>query len=115
MSHPAVAPRTYLLVFGALILLTFTTYTLSGQKLGAWDVPVALGIATAKTVLVGLFFMHLLHSSRLTWLVVGTGVLFLGILLVLTGADYGTRDWLTEKAPTRTEGRAGVTPAEPGR
>ena len=56
--------------------------------------PAALGIATAKTVLVGLFFMHLIHSGRLTWLVLGAGALFLGVMLALTWADYWTRGWL---------------------
>jgi cytochrome c oxidase subunit 4 len=101
MAHPTVSPRTYLLVFVALIALTGTTYLLALQHLGGWEVPVALGIAATKTVLVGLFFMHLLHSNRLTWLVVATGFLFLGILLALTGADYGTRDWMPEKGPAQ--------------
>jgi cytochrome c oxidase subunit 4 len=115
MAHPTVSPRTYVLVFVALIALTGTTYLLALQRLGAWEVPVALGIATVKTVLVGLFFMHLLHSSRLTWLVVATGLVFLGIMLVLTGADYWTRDWMPQKAQAQAEGRPGVTPEAPGR
>jgi hypothetical protein len=43
--------------------------------------------------------MHLLYSSRLTWLVVGGAVLFLGIMLTLTMSDYLTRGWLPERGP----------------
>ena len=94
MSHPTVKPQTYFLVFGALLALTLTTVLLSMAPLGMWEVPVALGIAACKTILVALFFMHLLQSSRLTWLVVASGVLFLAIMLSLTLADYWTRSWL---------------------
>jgi len=38
--------------------------------------------------------MHLLHSQRLTWLVLGAGLFWLAILMSLTLADYLTRDWL---------------------
>jgi cytochrome c oxidase subunit 4 len=45
-------------------------------------------------MLVALFFMHLRHSTILTKVVVGGGMLWLGILLVLSFADFGTRGWL---------------------
>jgi hypothetical protein len=38
-----------------------------------------------------LFFMHALRGSRLTWLVIGTTLLFLAILLLLTLTDYLSR------------------------
>jgi cytochrome c oxidase subunit 4 len=96
MGHPNIAPRSYLLIYVLLLLLTLTTYGIATTAhLGAGEVPVALGIAAAKTVLVGLFFMHLIYSSRLTWLVIAAGVLFLAIMITLTLADYWTRDWMT--------------------
>src|SRR4051812_37363326 len=97
-SHRITSPVTYVLVFGALLLLTLTTYLLSGAHLGAWEVPVALGIASVKSVLVVLFFMHLLHASRLIWLAVASAILFLGIMLVATMSDYLTRGWIDEGA-----------------
>ena len=57
--------------------------------------PLALGIAVVKAVLVLLFFMHLLHSTRLTWVVIGASLFWLGILMVLTLSDYLTRRWLS--------------------
>jgi cytochrome c oxidase subunit 4 len=84
-----------------LLLLTATTALIAiNLHLGRWEIPVALGIAGAKTLLVGLFFMHLLYSNRLTWLVVAAGVLFFVIMLSLTLADYWTRHWVpSERLP----------------
>jgi caa(3)-type oxidase subunit IV len=59
-----------------------------------WHTVVGLTFAVCKAVLVALFFMHLLSSSRLTWIVVGGGLFWLGILMALTLADYLTRHWL---------------------
>ena len=53
----------------------------------------ALIIATIKAVLVILFFMHVIHSTRLTWVVIIAAFLWLGVLFVLTFADYLTRGW----------------------
>src|SRR4051794_1049279 len=110
--HPPSSPMPYFVVFAALLTLTLTTYLLSGAQLGAWEVPAALGIATAKTVLVALFFMHLLHFSRLTWLVVASGIVCLGILLSLTLSDYWTRGWMREAGAPTPHGPT-VGPQEP--
>jgi cytochrome c oxidase subunit IV len=55
---------------------------------------VALSIAVCKMLLVALFFMHVRHSDRLTKLVVSGGLMWLGILLLLTLTDFATRDWI---------------------
>ena len=41
-----------------------------------------------------MFFMHVRHSTKLTKLVVLGGLLWLGILISLTMADFATRGWL---------------------
>lgn len=103
MSHSSSgALRTYIAVYAALLLLTGLTVTLALKAhLGAWEVPVALGIASVKTVLVGLFFMHMIHSSRLVWVVVFTGVVFLGFMVVLVMADYWTRSAIPGRTPAK--------------
>ncbi len=97
-SGPAhvVSVRLYLLVFGALILLTGTTAGAAFVDLGPFNTVVALTIACTKMVLVMLFFMHLRSSSRLTWAAVAVGFFFLGLLLLMTLSDYLTRGpgWL---------------------
>jgi cytochrome c oxidase subunit IV len=84
----------YFGVFLALMILTGLTLWAAYQHLGIWNTPVALGIATAKAVMVALIFMHLKSSPRLTALVVGSSILFLAILILVTGSDYLTRAWL---------------------
>src|SRR5436190_37547 len=68
----------YLAVFGALAVGTMLTWYASTVDLGWANTPIALIIATIKAVLVILFFMHVIHSSRLTWVVVTGGAGFIG-------------------------------------
>jgi cytochrome c oxidase subunit 4 len=92
--HVHVTPLwIYFSVFFALSLGTILTVAASRFDLGMWNTPIALIIATIKAVLVILYFMHVIHSTRLTWVVVIGSFLWLGVLFVLTFADYLTRDW----------------------
>ena len=86
--------KTYALVFALLIALTVATTAVSFVDLGPFSVVAALAIAVCKMLLVALFFMHVRHSTRLTKLVVGAGLLWLAILIVFTFADFGTRNWI---------------------
>jgi len=83
----------YIAVFLALAVGTLLTWWVSTIDLGLMNTPIALLIATIKAVLVILFFMHVIHSTRLTWVVVIASFLWLGVLFVLTFADYLTRLW----------------------
>ncbi len=83
----------YLGVFFALAVGTILTVAASRVDLGWANTPIALAIATIKAVLVILFFMHVIHSTRLTWVVVIGSFLWLGVLFVLTFSDYLTRAW----------------------
>jgi cytochrome c oxidase subunit IV len=95
ISYNGIQPPTYGLVFVALLALTGLTVWLATVDLGLWHVPVGLAIAAAKATVIALFFMHVLYSPRLTWAVVLSTLLFLGILILLTISDYLTRDWQT--------------------
>jgi cytochrome c oxidase subunit 4 len=88
------SPATYLVIFGALLALTVTTVAVAAAPLGAWHTPVAFAIAAVKATLVVLFFMHVLHSTRLTWVVVLASLFMLGIMFALTFSDYLTRAWM---------------------
>lgn len=95
MAHPSITPKHYLLIYVALVGLTFLTVALNAYAhLGALELFVALTIATIKTVLVILFFMHLIHSDWLSWIVLVAGVIFLAIMLLGTWHDYWTRSWI---------------------
>jgi cytochrome c oxidase subunit IV len=92
--HIHVTPMwIYIAVFLALAAGTLLTWWVSTIDLGWMNTPIALLIATIKAVLVILFFMHVIHSTRLTWVVVIASFLWLGVLFVLTFADYLTRLW----------------------
>jgi cytochrome c oxidase subunit 4 len=88
------AKRTYFYVFAALIALTAITTLVAFVDLGPFSVVAALTIAVSKMLLVALFFMHIRYSPRLTQLVVGAGLLWLLILIVLSMGDFATRGWL---------------------
>src|SRR5947209_12029473 len=91
--HHITSLRTYFFVFAALAIGTLLTWYASTIDLGWANTPIALLIATVKAVLVILFFMHVIHSTRLTWVVIIAAFLWLGVLFVLTFADYLTRWW----------------------
>ena len=86
--------RIYFAVFIALIVLTWVTALVSRIDLGRWNIFVALAIAVIKASLVALFFMHVRYSSRLTKMVVESGVFWLVLLLFITMADLWTRNWM---------------------
>jgi len=86
--------KTYTVVFLSLLFLTAATTVVATIDLQQFNVVVALLIAVVKMTLVALFFMHLRHSTILTKVVVGGGMLWLAILLVLSLSDFVTRGWL---------------------
>src|SRR3954470_19117621 len=86
--------KSYVLVFLGLIVLTVVTTAVAFVDLGAFSVVAALAIACCKMLLVTLFFMHVRHSSRLTKLVLVGALLWLGILILFTLADFHTRGWI---------------------
>ena len=77
----------------ALLAGTGLTVAAAFIDLGPFNTVVALTIATIKATLVVLFFMHVVHSPRLTWVVIIASFLWLSLLFVLTFADYFTRGW----------------------
>ncbi len=93
MSETIVPVRVYISIFVALMVLTLLTTGVAFLDLGFFSPVVALTIAILKASLVALFFMHLRYSDRVTWVVAGAGIFWLGILFVLSLSDYLTRGW----------------------
>ena len=92
MQERVIKPRTYILVGALLIGLTFLTVGVSFFPVaGHWHIILGLTIAAGKATLVALFFMHVLMSPRLTWIVIVVSCFWLSILLVLIMTDYFTR------------------------
>lgn len=94
MSGHVSPPSTYVTIFLALMVLTGATVGAAFADLGQLNAPVALAIAIFKATLVVLYFMHVKYSSKLTKLVVATGLFFLVILLGETMMDYASKGFL---------------------
>lgn len=94
MSGHIASTRLYIGVFLALIVGTVATYLAALVDFGFFNNIVMLAIATAKMLLVMLFFMGVRWSTRLTWVVAGSGFFFLLILFTITMSDYVSRGWV---------------------
>ena len=92
LAHHVVPPRVYLMIFGALLVLTTITVGVAFVHLGdPWNDVVALTIALTKASLVVLFFMHAKWGSPMVKLTVLTAVAFLLLLFGITWSDYWAR------------------------
>jgi caa(3)-type oxidase subunit IV len=100
--------KSYLAVFAALmalLALTLFAYTIPFEN---WNIPgtdikmsfmntvVALTIAFTKALMVVLVFMHLRHSTKLTWIIASAGFIWLGIMMAFTFADFLSRNAIPE-------------------
>ena len=92
-EHHIVGPKVYVVILLALLLGTGLTVWASFWELGVLNPIIALAIATAKMMLVVLYFMHVKYSTKLTKLTVGAGAFTFLILVGMTLADYFTRAW----------------------
>jgi cytochrome c oxidase subunit IV len=81
----------YWIVFFALMFLMFATVAVAYFHLGAFNVPVAYGIATLKAILILWFFMHLSESSRLIQVFAFSSFAWLLICLIMVSGDYLSR------------------------
>lgn len=86
LAHVVPVP-VLLAVFVALIVLTVVTVAATWVNLGAWNLWIAMGIATVKAALVALYFMHLRYDRPFHGLIFVTGLLFLTLFLSLTLLD----------------------------
>lgn len=95
MSRDAATPARLWLKAGAvwLALSAALVATLIGAYLdiGAWKLPLALGIAALKAGLVGAVFMELTGAGAGARIAVLAGMLWLSLMLSLTLADEATR------------------------
>ncbi|MBI3682825.1 MAG: cytochrome C oxidase subunit IV family protein [Acidobacteria bacterium] len=92
MQHHIAPTRMYIGVFLALAVFTaLTVFVRLGLEIRSFTI--AISIAVVKATLVILYFMHVKWSGVLTKMAVVLAVVFLGILLLLTLTDYGSRSW----------------------
>ena len=77
-----------------MVLTALTVFVARYDMPGSWNAVVALSIAVFKATLVVLYFMHVRYSSKLTWVFVAAGIVWLFILFAFTLSDYMTRGWV---------------------
>jgi cytochrome c oxidase subunit 4 len=103
VSEHIVSPKIYLVIFSSLMIGTALTLWAAFQNFGAFNIVIALGIATIKATLVVLYFMHARYSPKRTHLVIICAVFWLAIMLALTLTDYQERPILGHRtAPNAT-------------
>ena len=91
-AHPASLPVLYT-VFLCLVALTILTVVANGWPLGGFDIWVALGIASVKSLLVALFFMHMYWEKPLNAVIFISPFLFAALFVGMTLMDtVGYRD-----------------------
>jgi cytochrome c oxidase subunit 4 len=95
VEHHIVPLKYYFGVFGLLMVLTALTVFVAQFDLekiwGPLNIIVAMTIAVIKATAVIMIFMHVRWSSKLTQLILVSGIFWLVILLVLTFMDYAVR------------------------
>jgi cytochrome c oxidase subunit 4 len=101
MTGTIVSPTTYVLIFGrgALLAPYGNQNAAATLDLGPFNAIVGLTIAVVKSLLVTLFFMHLLYTRHRTIVIAGAGVLSLIILIVQTLSDFLTRSCISMPPP----------------
>lgn len=91
---PHVLPlKTYLMTWGALIVLTVITVAVSYVDFGSPSVNlfVALLVAATKAALVSLVFMHLWFDNKINSIIFASALVFLAIFIGFTMFDTETR------------------------
>lgn len=87
-QKPHVTPLIIYLGVGAtLLFLTAATVWVAGYHLGAFNLFIAISIATVKAALVGLIFMHLAFDNKFYAMIFLSSILFLAIFISLTMLD----------------------------
>lgn len=84
---------TDLLVGLALLALLAATVALSFVPLGTRGPLVAFGLAAAKMLLIGAFYMHLRRDRAVMWAIALTAFFLLAVLLGLSLGEVFTRNF----------------------
>ena len=93
-AHHVPSLKLYFVVFGILMIGTALTVAVAFFDLGPLNNVVMLTVAIVKAMVVVLYFMHVRWGSRLTWVIAGSGFLWLLIMFSFTLMDYMSRGWL---------------------
>ena len=90
-AHHGPGYRTFVAIWASLMVFTVLTVWLSTIHLGFLNVVAAMTVATAKALLVVLFFMHLKYENRTFHWMVFTAFFVLAIFISMTFFDTAYR------------------------
>ncbi len=87
-KHHIVPYYVYVVILGALIVLTFASIGITSIELGSLTVAAALLFAVVKTYLVLIYFMHLKYDKPYIGIMVGAVFLLFVVVIIITFLDY---------------------------
>ena len=90
-QHHLMSFKTHMQVIAALFFLTVVTVWVAQFDFGAFNIVIALGVATVKALLVLAYFMHLKWDSMMNRVLLGSSFFFLGLLALFLFLDIYTR------------------------
>ena len=90
-KHHIISLKVYIIVFFTLLLMTALTIITAQYDFGSFNIILALLIASFKSSLVLLFFMHLYYDNKINLALIIGSVLFLGTFIGLTMIDTNRR------------------------
>ena len=89
---PHVLPlRVYFATFATLLVLTGVTVGVSYFNFGAFNLIIAMAVATIKATVVAAIFMHLFWDHKFHALIFASSLIFLGIFIWFTMYDTNHR------------------------
>ena len=94
-AHEDHGIKRYVIIWLTLLVFTVLTVVTGKIDLGAFNIWLAMAIATTKATLVVLFFMHLYDEGGVNRLVFVVSLLFVAVLLLGTFGDLMTRNPMT--------------------
>jgi len=80
--------KTYIYVLIGLLIMTFLSVAVTEIDLGPYTVSMALLLASIKSVLVLLIFMHLKFDKKFYGIMVASVFLLLACVIIITFLDY---------------------------
>jgi len=90
-EHHVTPNKTYLVVWGVLMVLTVFTVYVSRLDFGTFNMVIAMVVASVKATAVALFFMHLKYEDSITWIFALFPLFLLFLLIGMTIIDTFTR------------------------
>jgi cytochrome c oxidase subunit 4 len=87
-NHHIVSYKTYLIILISLLILTGLSVAVTSVELGPLSVTIALVLASTKSALVLIYFMHLKFDSKIFAIMVGLVLFVFVVVIVITFLDY---------------------------